>query len=137
MVGDDIIKKNYGINNNNGFTLIELLAVIVILSVIGSITAYVVLSSINNAKEKSYQVTINEIESSANSYVIENNVFKNDNYICITIKELIDYGYLKNDIVKSDVSDNRKVLLTDKVYAKKNANTKVIDEIEYLSVNCK
>lgn len=137
MVGGDIIKNKYGINNNKGFTLMELLAVIVILSIIGSITVYVVIGIINNAKEKGYMVTINEIEDSAKSYVIENNILGNNNYACVTVQQLIDFGYLKNDIVNSDVSNSRKALLTDKVYIEKNVTTKVIDEIDYLSEKCK
>ena len=51
--------------NNKGFTLVELLAVIVILSIILSITIYIAIKAVNAAREKSYQVTIKNIEKEA------------------------------------------------------------------------
>ena len=61
-------------NNNSkkkGFTLIELLVTIVILAVILSVGGYFVTNAISKGKEKSYKVTLNEISSNANNYMIE------------------------------------------------------------------
>ena len=57
--------------NNNGFTLTELLAVLAILSMITVIGIYTSVNVIDSAKEKSYQVTINEIKKQAANYLIE------------------------------------------------------------------
>ena len=66
-------KKKIKKKNNKGFTLIELLAVIAILSIIVTIVLFFSTSIIDKAKNKSYQVTINNVEKNANNYVTENN----------------------------------------------------------------
>ena len=47
--------------DNKGFTLVEVLAVVVIIGVLGGLTARGVLSSINTGKEASYKLMINSI----------------------------------------------------------------------------
>ena len=88
--------------NNKGFTLIELLATIAILAIVVSITLYVSLSAIEKSREKSYKVTINNIEKEAANYLLENSdrlFFISDTkdlsaeYQCITVQNLIDMGY--------------------------------------------
>ena len=66
-------KKN-GINktNSKGFTLVELLAVISLLSIVSVITIWTFTNVIDNAKKKSYRVTINNIEKYSENYVLEN-----------------------------------------------------------------
>lgn len=134
-----------------GFTLIELLGVIAILAIIFTIGTYFATNIINSSKEKSYKITINNIENHASNYMLENNdkIFyiatnyedSNDNkventeYQCITIQNLIEYGYFKSDILNSDVSKDRKVLKDDYVYIKRDADTKVILESKYLVNN--
>ena len=70
-------------------------------------------------------MTINEVESNANSYAIENRerlrfVEDPDNsnaeYQCITVQNLIDYGYLDNKAIKSKVSDTENVNPKNNVY---------------------
>lgn len=53
--------------NNRGFTLVEVLAVIVILGIIAGIAAPNVLSTINNSKEKSYDIMIKNIITASKS----------------------------------------------------------------------
>jgi len=122
-----------------GFTLIELLATIVVLALVMGISIYVAINIIGDSKDNSYQVTINNIEKIANNYLIENNdrlsyVVKDDNieYQCVTIQELIEYGYFNEKILDSDVSDDRKVLKTDNIYLERNINTKNVELVKYL-----
>lgn len=126
--------------NNKGFTLIELLAVIVVLSIVLGLTAYIAINAIANAKEKSYQVTINNIENNAGNYLIENSdklffISSGDGeneYQCVTIKELIELGYLKNDVTNSQVDkDGVKVNLNNYVYLERNTNSKAITKTHY------
>ena len=56
---------------NNGFTLIELLAVIVILAIIAVIAVPIVLNIIRDTKEKSYDISVENIMRSAKIYDLE------------------------------------------------------------------
>ena len=126
--------------NNKGFTLVELLAVIVVLSIVLGLTVYIALNAINKAKEKSYQVTINNIEKEAGNYLLENKdrlfyISQNDTdyeYQCITVQNLLDLGYLKNDIVgKSKVSSDKVVDSDDYIYVERDKNTIAITKSLY------
>ena len=125
------------VNNNKGFTLIELLATIAILAIVISITLYVSLSAIEKAKEKSYKVTINNIEKEAANYLLENSdrlFFISDTkdlsaeYQCITVQNLIDMGYFDEDITESKIAKNINVNTNMYVYIKRDRTTKVIKE---------
>ena len=125
--------------NKKGFTLVELLATIIILGIIISIVGYVAINAINKSKEKSYKVTINEIEKDANNYLMENsnrlffltNDDKGYEYQCVMVENLVDYGYLSNNIIKSNVSKDDTVSLNDYIYIERNKNTKSIEKVLY------
>ena len=127
------------INNKkkNGFTLIELLATIAILAIVVSITLYVSLSAIEKSKEKSYKVTINNIQKEAANYLLENSdrlFFISDTkdlsveYQCITVQNLIDMGYFDEDITESKIDKDTNVNTNMYVYIKRDRSTKVIKE---------
>ena len=126
-----------------GFTLVELLATIIVLGVLITIVVYVVTNIISRSKEKSYLVTISEIEGNAHSYLVENNdrlyfiegekYGQEYEYQCITIENLVDYGYLKSSITNSKVNENTNVLLADYVYIERNINTKAIEITEFVN----
>ena len=126
-------------NNKSGFTLVELLATIIILGIIISIIGYVAINAINKSKEKSYKVTINEIEKDANNYLMENtnrlffltNNDKGYEYQCVMVENLVDYGYLNNNIVKSNVNKDDTVSLDDYIYIERNKDTKSIEKVLY------
>ena len=128
-------------NKRTGFTLIELLATIAILAVVSGLVVYVAINVINNSKEKSYQVTINNIEDKANDYFNENSdklfyVASNDDtnieYQCITVQSLVDTGYFGNNVLGSKVSKDRNVKLDDYIYIARNVDTKTVTETKYL-----
>lgn len=126
------------IYNKKGFTLVELLAVLVVLGIVVSISIYTITSIINKTKEKGYQVTLNEIKNTANDYLIEERgkiLFANNGdgteYQCITITQLIQSGYLKNDITKSLIAKNTTVNMNDIVIITRNQSSKVVDIIDY------
>ena len=128
-----------------GFTLVELLATIIVLGVLVMIGIYVATNVIKRSKEKSYLVTISEIESNAHSYLVENNdrlsfivgtkSGKEYEYQCITIENLVDYGYLNSGITNSKVNENTNVLLADYVYIERNIDTKTIEKTEFVNKN--
>ena len=127
-------------DNRKGFTLVELLGIIVVLGIVVSIGIYAVTTSIRKAKEKTYQVTLNTIKDEADKYLIENKeklfFVSLDNgyeYQCVTVQNLIDSGYLKDNVTESFVADNVNVSKNDFVYLKRNVSSKSIVEIRYVN----
>ena len=126
-------------NSNKGFTLVELLAVFAILSVVMTIVVYTALNIIDNAKEKSYEATINNIQTGASNYVLEslsNSIWidKADyQYQCVSVGNLIDAGYFKNDILGSYSKENTLIEESDYVYLERDINTKTIITNSFLS----
>lgn len=132
------IKKN--VTKKNGFTLVELLAIIAILSIIVTIVVYSVRGIFDNSKKKSFQTTINNIQTTAGDYVLEN--FDKINwkdgedgdyqYQCITVQNLIDSGYFKNDILESMVDENTYVSASNSIYIEREKVSKNITKKIYL-----
>ena len=126
--------------NNKGFTLIELLSTIIILSLVLSITSYAVISIIDKIRQNSYEVTINNVESNSNSYLLENKdrlffIASADGkieYQCITVKNLIDYGYLNDNVTNSPVSKDTNVSPNDYIYIERDATSKAILKNVYI-----
>ena len=122
--------------NNKGFTLVELLATIAVLAVVISFVVYVALNVVDNSKDKSYKVTINNIQANANNYILEElssstwvNVSGLENkyeYQCVSVGNLIDAGYFKSDVLDSYVTEDRKVLSSDNIYLERSKDTKTI-----------
>lgn len=86
---------------NKGFTLIELLSVIIILGVIGLIAIPTVNKAIKDAREKLYQVQINNIELGAKSWAADNvlNLPEEDGeMITLTLGQLKVAGHVQLDI---------------------------------------
>ena len=126
--------------NDRGFTLIELLAVISILALVLSITMYSVTSIIRNAKGKTYLTTINEIEKAASNYITENSsellfISDDDNTTetqCVSVQDLIDYAFLDNNVINSNVTEDKKVNIGDYIYVERNKTTKTIEKNVYI-----
>ena len=125
-------------NNKKGFTLVELLAVIVILGVIASIGIFAINNTIKKSKEKSYQVTIKNVEAQASNYLMENSgklffISTDDGkeYQCVTIQDLIDFGYLKDNVTESFIADKTNVNKNDYIYLERDAVSKAITQSKY------
>lgn len=138
--------------NRKGFTLIELLSVIVIISLISGITITVALGAINNAKRKSQNLTLNNITNQAEKYIYEgisNKVWSQDSnsereYQCVTVKELVEAGYFKNDIFENNqdienLNENSAVKLTrnkkNKAIVSKQLQNYSTDECTQVTTN--
>ena len=122
-----------------GFTLIELLATIVILAIIMLIVGFFAKDVIGNTKNKSYEVTKNEISVNTNSYLLERKDLHfvpisdtSFEYQCITVENLINYGYLKDSIVNSKVADDTTVLRDGYIYIERDAITHAIRKAIYI-----
>ena len=121
---------------NNGFTLIELMTVIIFLALILSLSIYGISVVIRNTKDKTYSITINNIEEVSYGYAIEN-IYDleweltddmNSEYFCFTVGDLIDTGYLDNNVVDSKIDDDRNVSRNNYIYLERDINTKVLNK---------
>ena len=108
--------------NKKGFTLIELLATLVILGLVMGIASYSIISIINNAKKKNYELLVNNIKGGAevfyqecrfsmdtvvsmvggNTTLANNLCKKSGNSYTVTIGDLVKYGYVKGNKSNND-----------------------------------
>lgn len=132
------MKKEKTYKKRKGFTLVELLATITVLSLVVGFVIYAAINYINDSKEKTYLVNINNVESIVEEYLIENSnrlFYLNSNneyeYQCVTIKNLIDMDYFDNDITKSEIRKDRFISIDDYVYIERDIKTKSILKVDY------
>ena len=93
---DTIIMVNI-MKDKNGFTLIELLGVIVILAIIMTIAIPSATGISNKIKENMYCEKIDFIEEAAKTYGSDIIDSLTSTGIDITVKQLVEKGYLKKD----------------------------------------
>jgi len=113
------------------------LAVIAILAIIVSVVVYFALKIINNANEKSYAATINNIEDEANNYILENSDFttwmptgvSGSQYQCVKVQDLIDVGYFKGDVLESKIDKDTYVEGNNYIYVERNSNHAITKSI--------
>jgi len=114
-------------SDNRGFTLVELLGVLGLLAIIFGIVIYISQDTFSTSLTEIDEISDRQISISVDNYIIENNISFNDSgYVCVLVKDLIDYGYLNNDINQELV--NKIVKVT------RDINTKVIVKHEYVSI---
>lgn len=113
--------------NNKGFTLVELLAVIVVIALITTIAVPSAMGISNKIKVKMYCAKIDEIEVQAKAYGEDRRDSLTTTGINVTVKDLVNSGYLKQDQDKSPyVVDPRDSQTTElynmsfKIYLKYN-----------------
>ena len=87
--------------NKKGFTLIELLAVIVVLAIILVIAGSSVIDGINDSKEKAKYLAAKEIVSMAEAYFAVNT-----DKTYVSVKTLVDEGYLESDVTNPLTGEN-------------------------------
>ena len=144
---------------NGGFTLVELLATLAILSLILSIVIYTSVGVIDTAKEKSYEVTENNVKVAAVNYVMEEkNDNDNDDYDiadawiempgsvcvsekncemqCVKINDMVEKGYLSRDSLDSPVGEGEYLHKDDYIYIERDAITKAITSRDLYNERC-
>lgn len=122
--------------DNKGFTLVEVLAVVVIIGILGGLTAKGVLSSINTGKEASYKLMINSIVTASQtlyeeleyggskilSYNYDNNqnisqgnevTINNNNTITTNLQTLVSNGFLSGSSGFTDEDESGNKYLID------------------------
>lgn len=95
--------------NKKGFTLAELLGVIVVLSILGIVAIGVIERNVREGRLKTCKAQEKNIIEGAKMWQIDNPL--NTTVSCIKISQLIDGGYIEEDLVNP---------MTDKKY---NSNT--------------
>ena len=87
--------------NNKGFTLVELLSVIIILTLIMFLVLPNITNMVKNKETEIDELTFNIIKDATKLYIEDNNkLYKkiNGNKYCISLIELVESGYLKENI---------------------------------------
>ena len=119
--------------NRKGFTLVELLGTIVIIGLVIAGSAFGIIKLIDESKSKGKNISIASIESAASGYAEEKNDDENywqtmtrddikGEYFCVTIGELQNKGFIKNDLDFDSISsDNKKITKSTYVGIKKDA----------------
>ncbi len=82
--------------DNKGFTLVEVIAVVAIITILSVVVVPSVLNSINNGKQKSYEVLVGDIKIAAKELYEE--VYSNE--LLGDTSKLYQYSYKDNNIVK-------------------------------------
>ena len=93
--------------NKKGYTVIELIVVIAIFGLITAITIGATSYAFKDNTEEYYKSKISDIESNARRYGSTLEELKTENSKVITVKELVDAGYLSPDNDKGDIIDPR------------------------------
>ena len=95
--------------NKKGFTLVEILVSIGLLALLGSVIAISLNKVFKNNNLKNYNEYVEKIKSSAMLYVNNTvdiiNDLNDSSFKIITIGNLIDNGYLKDNIINPDTSE--------------------------------
>lgn len=116
--------------NRKGFSLIELLGCLVLLAIIMCIGLYSARGTLATTLSTLNDVSTGEISDAAINYVLENSttwINSNDEeYTCLTVDELVDGGYFKDEDVKSYKDKQIKVIRDSKI--KTINSSRLVDE---------
>lgn len=93
--------------NRKGYTVIELIIVMVIFGIITAVTLGVTSQAFKDDTDEYYRVKVNNIESNAKRYGMSIEELKTEGSKVITVKELVDAGYLSPDNSEGDILDPR------------------------------
>lgn len=80
-----------------GFTLIELLAIIILLGIISLIAYPIINTQFNEARQKAYEFTVQNIEEMAREYGTTHNLGYNTDDQVLTLNTLREAGLLKSE----------------------------------------
>ena len=94
--------------DNKGFTLVEVIAVVAIITILSVVVVPSVLNSINNGKQKSYEVLVGDIKIAAKELYEE--VYSNE--LLGDTSKLYQYSYdVDNEVISKD--NNNVIEITD------------------------
>jgi uncharacterized repeat protein (TIGR02543 family)/prepilin-type N-terminal cleavage/methylation domain-containing protein len=129
-----------------GFTLVELLAVIVIVSIIASVACFIAINVINNSKSEALNQSYSSLKDSGVNiskelgddyweyeYNSDTNSYNSNILVtCISVQNMINYGYYKeNDFKDIEGIDKDTFVIIKKDYTNKSIISEEIDETGY------
>ena len=94
--------------NNKGFTLIEMLACVALLAFVLTLGIIASRNTLATPLSQISTISNNQVKEAARLYAIEQNKEWKNGTTCVTIQELVDYGYLENRKVSDDL-DKRNI----------------------------
>ena len=98
-----------------GFTLVELIVVIVLLSLIEIFTFPSINKTLSERKEKLYNIQIENIKTSTESYINKNNLFNGSDKVIVTLCQLKQEGFtdenVKDPRTGSLIPDDSKIIV--------------------------
>ena len=123
--------------NKKGFTLVEILVSIGLLALLGSVIAISLNRVFKDNNIKNYNEYVEKIKSSAMLYVNNTvdiiNDLNDSSFKIITIGNLIDNGYLKDNIINPDT--NKKIDKNEKIKVSYDSDHELIVEYPYNDEN--
>ena len=93
--------------NNKGYTVTELIIVIVVFGIITAVTIGATSNAFKDDTEEYYKVKVKDIESNAKRYGMTLEEVKTEGSKVVTVKDLVDAGYLSPDNENGDILDPR------------------------------
>lgn len=125
------------VENKKGFTLVEVLVSIGLLALIGTVIAISLNRTFKDNNMKNYNEYVEKIKSSAMLYVNNTvdiiNDLNDNSFKIITIGELIDNGYINDDLVNPDTGE--KVKNDEKIKVSYDSDHELIVEYPYNDEN--
>ena len=97
---------------NKGYTVIELIVVIVIFGIITAVTLGLTSNAFKDNTDEYYKVKVKDIESNAKRYGMTLEEVKTEGSKVVTVKDLVDAGYLSPDNEEGDIIDPRNEKVT-------------------------
>ena len=93
----------------NGFTLIEIMGAISIIVLLSIIAVPIIEKNVKKGKEQASEIQIKNIELAAQNWVSDNKAelatyFANNQIKKITLKELIENGYMENETIQDPIN---------------------------------
>jgi len=123
-MGENMKEKRKNKRIPNGFTMIELLATLVIIAIISTLAITAISSNIQQTTKKIKSQNEKMIQEASLSYIKEfgNTIYtwkqneKNkEKYYCLSIAELINTGYLKENIIDENIIKDSFIKITQNI----------------------
>ena len=98
--------------NNKGYTVIELIIVMIVFGIITAITIGATSNAFKDDTDTYYKVKVKDIEANAKRYGMTLEEVKTEGSKVVTVKDIVDAGFLSPDNKDGDILDPRNQKVT-------------------------